>query len=424
MKKFVVCMMMLAFASNAVVARDYAKLQIKEMKHAQKYGTTQTFLQAGQLSLTPNNPQILGIKDPKIMKIGNYQKIDEKAYNQKLKSDEVKYEEYSKFLGKKASKQYRTQADAEDFYKLYRVAEKIIRANNLGYINWTIEIYKDAQSPNAYTTSTNHVAISTALFDTFADNEDALAMVVGHEMGHALLGHLKRNDKLIARMQRQKLLAKAGNTYAAAAYLALKRKYVIDSKNMEYAADVEGAKLAKKAGYNLNSASEVLTFFETMPRYDSEWRSDHPYPEKRIENLKQNAKYFPEQWKELGEYNIYNSDVLPVKLSSDRKSMVISAGTKTSGNFYKPETPAEIYARFGYMYYVNGEFSKSVEYFNKLFSIDKSNAPAYLYASYASEALYKNTGNKKYLQNAKDYASYALKLDPQNKYMLEQVDTL
>ena len=34
MKKFVVCMMMLAFASNAVVARDYAKLQIKEMKHA------------------------------------------------------------------------------------------------------------------------------------------------------------------------------------------------------------------------------------------------------------------------------------------------------------------------------------------------------------------------------------------------------
>ena len=81
-------------------------------------------------------------------------------------------------------------------------------------------------------------------------------------------------------------------------------------------------------------------------------------------------------------------------------------------------------ARFGYMYYVNGEFAKSVEYFNELFKIDQSNASAYLYASYASEYLYKNTGDSKFLKQAKEFANKAYSLDSENKYIKEQVEAL
>ena len=426
MKKIIVLALALIVTSQLIVeARDYAKLQIKEMKHAQKYGTTKKVLQNQNIQITPVLFSTKNIKDPKIMKFGNYEKISDEKYNAKIKADEKKYAEYQKVLRKSASKHYKTQADAVDYYKVYRVAEKLIRANNLDYINWRIEIYKDSVEPNAFSTNTNYIAISTSLIDNFGDNEDAMALVIGHEMGHALLGHQQRTAKIMRQMEGQYNLAKSGNSVSTLLLAGMKRKYLIDSKNMEYAADVEGAKLAIHAGYNLDCGSEVISYFSSLPR-QRDWLSDHPDPVKRLHNLKENAKYFPDEWKNMGRTNIYNSETLPVRLSSDRKSMVISAPIEKldESKYYSPETMEEIYARFGYMYYVNGEFAKSVQYFRELFKTDQTNAPAYLYASYASEYLYKNTGDSKYLEQAKDFAKKAYSLDSKNKYIKEQVDAL
>lgn len=424
MKKVIIFLSALIIAITAVEAKDYAKTQIKEMKHAQKYGTTQKIMQNKTQSFVQNTTPS-NIKDPKIMKFGNYEKISKSDFDAKLKKDTPKYQEYANLLGKKHSKYYTTQADAEDFYEVYRVAERLIRANKLDYTNWRICIYKDSDSPNAYSAGANHVAISTSLLDSFKNNEDALAFVIGHEMGHALLGHRQRKAQLIDKMERQRKLALAGNSLSLAAYSGMKRKFLIDSKNMEYAADVEGAKLVLHAGYNLNDAADILTFFSTYD-IDKDYRSDHPSSAKRIENFKENVKYFPEGWKDMGEYNIYNTDVLPVQLSSDRKSIVISASQNKlhPEQYYSPETMDEVYARFGYMYYVNGQFEKSLEYFSQLFKLNQTNAPAYLYASYASEYLYEKTGNEKYLKSAKEYIKNAHNLEPQNKYIKEQFEAL
>ena len=431
MKKFLVFAFVCAFCINCSEARDYAKMQIKEMKHAQKYATTQKVLNKNTNISTnlPTKPiNTLNVKDPGIMKFGNYDKISSAKYNEKLKQDEVKYEEYATQLGKKHSKYYTTQADAEDFYKVYRIAERIIRANNLDYINWRICLKKDVKEVNASSDGANLITITTAMFDTFSNNDNALALIIGHEMGHTLLGHWQRSAQLLTRMNRFDY-KRSGNNIADTVdlliYTGMRKKYLIDSKNMEYAADVEGAKLALHAGYDLNSGADVLYF---LSNYDiaADFRRTHPNSAKRLENFNENIKYFPSGWKDMGEYNIYNSDVLPVQLSSDRKSIVISASSNKRGNdqYYNPETMDELYARFGYMYYKNGEFAKSVEYFGELFKINQTNAPAYLYASYASEYLYQNTKDKKYLQLAKEYAQKAYSLDSKNKYIKEQCDNL
>ena len=425
MKKVLIILVLSALTIGYSDARDYTKLQVKEMKHAQKYNTAKKIFKANEINVTQNMTANYNIKDPKIMKFGHYDKITDSQYSTKMKQDEKKYEENRKALSKTASKHYKTQADAADFYRLYRIADKLIRANNLDYINWRIEIYKDTVSPNAYTTNTNYIAVSTSLIDNFGDNEDAIAMVLGHEMGHALLGHQQRLYKTNKYMQSQVQQAQKGNIYSMALYAGFKQKYRIESKNMEYAADVEGAKLALHAGYSLNGISDVMSYYNTLPRR-KDWATDHPDPINRIQNVNQNAKYFPEEWKDMGRVRIYNSNVLSARLSSDRKSMVISAPVEklNADKYYAPETMDELYARLGYMCYLNREFEKSVKYFDELFKIDQTNAPAYLYASYASEYLYKNTNDNKYLKLAKEYAQKAYSLDSKNKYIKEQVDSL
>lgn len=426
MKKILIILSVLLMTISVTEARDYAKLQVREMQHAQKYGSTQRYFDTMSQNSLQQNVALsyqANIKDPKIMDFGLPDNVDDKKYNDKIKSDNEKYKKIAKSFGVRTVDNYNAQAKGEDYYTLYRVAEKIIRANNLDYQNWRIGVYRDTEAPNAFSTN-NLICISTSLYDTFNSNEDALAMILGHEFAHALLGHQQRSAPTLSKIAN--LSDSKNDVYAELLSTILQKKLIIDSKNMEYAADVEGAKLATIAGYDTDKGMDVIAYLETLPYY-SDNGSTHPNPNKRRENLIQNKKlYIENEWRELGKYNIYNSDVLNVNQSSDRKSIVISGNPRrlNSGEYYRPETPEQVYLRCAYKYYVNGRFAKSVEYFDELFKIDSSNAIAYLYASYANEALYKNTGKKKYLENAKMYAQKAKTIQPENKYILEQIDLL
>lgn len=442
MKKIITFAVISAFALCSVEASDYVKMQVKEMKKAQKYGTTQKVVQnennnTCQITVSSN----LSIKDPKIMNFGDYKKINNTDFEAKIKKDNIEYKKYHNLMAKKVSKAYKTQADSDDYYKIYRVAEKIIRANNLDYINWRIAIIKDVDTPNAYTANTNYIAITTAMVDTFTDNENALAFIIGHEMGHALLGHQTRKKEIIEKLERNLRIRNAlsgrytnynvystaltSTRYLRAGYSIQESRLLAESRKMELAADVEGAKLIFRAGYDLDKCMEALTYFDTFTT-TNDHHSSHPNSQKRIANYNENRKYFPNEWKDIGKYNIYNSEVIPVQLSSDRNSMIITPPQSklNPDKFYTPEKMNELFARLGYMYYVNGEFEKSLQYFGELFKIEQTNAPAYLYASYASEYLYKKTGNSKYLNLAKEYALTASNIDSKNKYIKEQVNNL
>ena len=412
MKKLLALCLACFIANSAVEAKDYVKHQINEMKKSQQYSATNKYFAdyAPQKSITNTE-----IKDPKLIKLDGYEVIPNDKYRAKLVNDEVEYKKVKTFLNSKKLNEYYMQAYGEDFYKVYRITEKLIRANNLDFVNWRLMITAD-ESFNAYNSDTNLVCVNTGALDTLRDNEDALALLIGHELSHGLLNHSNRSAKYWAKVER----AKRMGSYTA--YLIAKKRYMKASRDMEYAADVEGAKLALKAGYDLSKAKETISFMNTL-QYADEANSTHPDPTKRLENYEENRKYFmAEEWIKQGRYNLYKSSVLTCSKSSHRNSVIIDRGkSKSQNEYYHPETPEQLYLRFGYKSYTNGEFKDAIKYFKDYLKFNKGNYAVYLYTSYAYEALYKQGNNEKDLEKAKEFAGYAKTLAPDNKYIKEQV---
>ena len=410
MKKLIFVIVFCVVFMSVVDARDYVKLQAKEIKHAQKYGTTNKIVKNYAPSVNSNISNT--IKDPKLIKIGNYQDITDTKYKEKIAKDNTDYEKIKKSFSASKTDNFNVQAYNDDFYKIYRIAEKIIRANNLDFVDWRITV-KSNQDFNAFSSNMNNITILTGLYDTFASNEDALALIIGHEMGHALLGHQARTSRMAKKIER------AYRMRAGIAYIVSTKKYLIESKNMEYAADVEGAKLVARAGFNLDNAQETINFMNTLDDGSMERHRTHPNAEHRLENYAQNRTYFPEEeWMKEGKYNIYNSSVLKCQKSSDRHSIVIKRGaSKNPAEYYRPETVETLYRRYGYMSYKSGKFKDAVKYFKKVLDENRGDYAVYLYISYAYEYL----GDK---EAAKQFAEYAKQLAPNNKYVKEQVQAL
>lgn len=422
MKKILLVLLSFIFLFQTVEAKDYAKLQLKEMEKSQKYSSTDRYFNKYLVNETNNEKFV--VKDPKILKLSEYEDVSDKNFKKKLNQDKDKYTKIAKLLDAKSVDNYNSQPYGSDFYKVYRIAERIIRANNLDYMNWRISIDRD-ESFNASSSDVNLITINSGLLDTLADSEESLAMVIAHEISHTVLGHCLRKEYYIKKMQRARRALVVSPRYAYMNYRIAYKKYLRESRKMEFSADVEGAKMVAKAGYGLDNMYETISLMNTIT--DPEERfSTHPKPEKRLENYKDNSKYFiTEEWARQGRYNIYNSDVLDCSLSSNRRSIVISKGTKKNiSKYYRPENMEQIYIRYAYGAYIHGEFRDALKYFDKYFDLNKTNASAYLYASYAAEALYRTNNNEHDFEKAKAYIEKARLLDSKNKYINEQVENL
>ena len=413
MKKVVILCLICFMFQSIVEAKDYTKLHIQEMKKSQKYSASKKYFESYAPDIKTNTTS--EIKDPKLIKFSDFNTISDAQYKAKLANDEISYNIVKKFLSSRKVDNYNVQAYSEDFYKVYRIAERVIRANNLDFVNWRLVIDSTADF-NAYSTQTNCIIVNAGALDTLSNNEDALALMIGHELAHSILGHSARKEELREGINR----AERVDNYWM--YLYSGKKYLRESRKMELAADAEGAKLIARAGYNLEKAKELISFLNTMGNASDRYKT-HPKPEYRIKSYEDNIKYFlTEEWAKQGRYNIYNSKVIKCERSSNRHSIVLVRDSKKpESSYYKPETEEELYLRFGYKSYLNGEFEKSVKYFKDYLKLNKSSYAVYLYISYAYENLYKQSRKESDLEAAKEFAGYAKSLAPDNEYVREQV---
>jgi metalloendopeptidase OMA1, mitochondrial len=174
-----------------------------------------------------------------------------------------------------------------------RVGEKIVRAAeirplqreiNLHFqedkMEWEFTLIQDRQA-NAFCLPGGKVAVFTGLFEVMA-NEDELAAVLGHEIGHALAHHASER---IYRDQQQQLPF-------------MSKKY---DREQESEADHIGLFLMTFAGYN---PQECVRLWERMAQRHQnqtpEILSDHPSDARRIAQMRM---WVPEAQAGLKAYN-------------------------------------------------------------------------------------------------------------------------
>lgn len=94
-------------------------------------------------------------------------------------------------ISQKAANYYK-QAEGElpeNYYVVYRIVDRIARANNLDKTPWRI-IVTSNDNVNAYATDFNLLVFEKGILEQLEGNPSALACVIGHEMGHHTKQHL------------------------------------------------------------------------------------------------------------------------------------------------------------------------------------------------------------------------------------------
>lgn len=380
MKKLLLVLLLLSI-STSVYAKSYVDKQLKQMNKNVKSNSVQIH-ERNYAPIEVKTVYPTKIKDPKLIKLSSYNDISESDYKNKLAQDEKVYQKDIIPLLRKKTNSVNIEPFSIDFYNLYRISEKLIRANNLDYANWLISVRK-TEDVNAYAAHINRVTIYTGLYDALYGDDDALAFVIAHEMAHLILGHQEQDTGMIKYMNK---FGKMHGIGSWAVYKGLELKYDKNSRDREYMADAEAIILLTKAGYSPQKALAALNVLDTLQEINTIYDS-HPKTKERIAAYKESMSLNNPDWVKQGRENIYNSNVIPVKKSSDHVSIVISKSDKQK-DFYKVENMQTRLTRVAYMNYLNGNYSDAVKYFEKLSEITESDYVPYVYLALSNWELY------------------------------------
>ena len=91
----------------------------------------------------------------------------------------------------------------KDLYMLYRITEKLARANGLDERNWRLRLIP-AYEINATASELNVLTFYSGLIDQLHGDFEAIACVVGHEMAHHTQDHIPLRIKLQADLSKLK----------------------------------------------------------------------------------------------------------------------------------------------------------------------------------------------------------------------------
>jgi len=217
------------------------------------------------------------------------QQYDETLKNSKLSTNEAQ-----------------TQMVREVGIRIANAAEDYLRqagrSDLAGSFNWEFNLIQDDKTANAWVLPGGKAAVYTGILK-YTQDETGLAVVLGHEVGHAIAGH--GNERMSQGLLQQlggvalavALSEKPAETqalfmsaYGLGTSVGLMLPY---SRLHESEADRIGLVLMAKAGYDPRAA---IPFWERMSEADGgsrppELLSTHPAPSTRVADIK---KYLPE----------------------------------------------------------------------------------------------------------------------------------
>jgi predicted Zn-dependent protease len=164
---------------------------------------------------------------------------------------------------------------------------------------WDFRVLKNDQKIKAFALPGGKIAVYTGLFQVTKGDEDLLAVVLGHEIIHALARH--GAERINAELHRELILAATGvglaqqglspkATAGVIVAMGLSHEGAVMrpfSRQHEFEADDGGLLLMARAGYNPQKA---ISFWEEMKqrrgKQTPEFLSAHPSDTARIDQLK------------------------------------------------------------------------------------------------------------------------------------------
>jgi predicted Zn-dependent protease len=166
-------------------------------------------------------------------------------------------------------------------------------------VAWETAVFTDNE-PNAFALPGGKVGVNTGIF-TVAKNQDQLAAVLGHEIGHVIARH--HEERITRQMGAQTGLgvlgALAGARYGEGAAntvnqlggMTAQAAFLLPgSRTQESEADVVGQRLMAQAGFDPRQA---VGLWENMMAASAgrspQWLSTHPDPANRIRELQRDA---------------------------------------------------------------------------------------------------------------------------------------
>jgi beta-barrel assembly-enhancing protease len=271
----------------------------------------------------------------------------------------------------------------EDYYVVYRIVERLARANAIDNTSWRIAV-NQKYDINAFATDVNLLAVFNGLLDQLSGDPSALACVMGHEMAHHTKRHIavsqSEQEKLIVQYQTEaeqeamKEAQSAQNEATSSAIggavvqsignavggigglfgkvgggmlgtsaenrleLARKRipeiverkkkeltaKIAENSRTQELEADEIGYKYIATAGFEPEGCLRVM---EVLGRTaGSEFDTTHPAIPKRIEQLKTLMnQYPPDKLAQQGKQKLSTIPPLTYDISRDKSSLRINS---------------------------------------------------------------------------------------------------
>lgn len=161
-------------------------------------------------------------------------------------------------------------------------------------VAWETAVFANKE-PNAFALPGGKVGVNTGIF-TVARNQDQLAAVLAHEIGHVVERHHdERITRQIGASGLLQVLGAAAGDYGSAVtqgggMIAQAGFLLPGSRTQETEADVVGQRLMAQAGFNPEQAVDLWqNMMAASGGRQPEWLSTHPNPQSRIQELRSRA---------------------------------------------------------------------------------------------------------------------------------------
>jgi len=176
--------------------------------------------------------------------------------------------------------------------RIRRVGDRLVQAAGLGGPTWDYAVFTEA-SPNAFVLPSGQIGVTTSLL-ALVQNDDQLASVIGHEIGHVVANHAaeRASNQTVTSVGLAAVGGAAGRYGDAVnAYGGLAAQYGLllpYSRRDELEADRLGVDYMAGAGFKPSQAVALWRLMAAQRQTQTpQFASTHPSDATRIEALQQ-----------------------------------------------------------------------------------------------------------------------------------------